>query len=105
MWNRRRQNLKGATLEETREHATPRCRKVKQVYRWDYGLLATTFDCVYVPHQAQCQPVRDYDNVQVVPRDALIGEVSEHGGNEGRGPVVHVQSGFTLRKPARQESN
>lgn len=40
----------------------------------------------------------DDDDVQVVPRDVLIREVSEHGGDERCCSVVHVQARLSLRK-------
>lgn len=42
--------------------------------------------------------MRDDDNVEVIPGDVLVGKVSEHGRDEGRCPVIHVQSRLALRE-------
>lgn len=49
-------------------------------------------------HQAKGEAVRDDDNVQVISGNALVGEVSEHGRDERRRPVVHVQPRLALGK-------
>lgn len=40
----------------------------------------------------------DDDNVEIIPRDVLVGEVSEHGGDERCCSVIHVQARLALRE-------
>lgn len=42
--------------------------------------------------------MRDDDDVEVIPRDILVGKISEHGGDERGCSVVHVQPRLSLRE-------
>lgn len=53
-------------------------------------------------HQAKRESMRDDDHVKVFPSDALVREVTEHGRDERRRPVVDVEPGFPLREPVRK---